>query len=247
MINEFSKEIRIDGTMVDYKMHLKLSNLFLMCQEIAADHADQMGIGRIELYSKNLFWAIARAKLEIIDRPYIFDNITLTTSAGIPKKTLCPRYFIIKRNGVVIAKMSTIWMLVDLTSRKVTTPEAIGINMPEVEPGIKMDLPEKVMTKFDFELAEIRKCRYSEVDLNGHMNNSRYLDWTYDLFDMQFHDRHELKNIAVNYSIEIQPESKTKLLKYEDDNSFVVVGEGEDNKRHFLVSGEWKDVEVSER
>jgi acyl-ACP thioesterase len=44
-----------------------------------------------------------------------------------------------------------------------------------------------------------RTVLYSETDMNGHMNNSRYLDWTDDFLGDEFNRTHRLKELQINF------------------------------------------------
>ena len=48
----------------------------------------------------------------------------------------------------------------------------------------------------------IRSVGYTELDRNGHMNNTRYLDWVDDLLPSSFHQEHPVKGITLCYLAE---------------------------------------------
>ena len=43
---------------------------------------------------------------------------------------------------------------------------------------------------------------YTELDKNGHVNNTRYIDWANDLPGSDFHKEHILKEMTVCYQSE---------------------------------------------
>jgi acyl-ACP thioesterase len=47
-----------------------------------------------------------------------------------------------------------------------------------------------------------RTVGYTELDLNGHMNNTRYLDWVDDLLPSAFHKAHPVREFTVCYLAE---------------------------------------------
>jgi len=58
---------------------------------------------------------------------------------------------------------------------------------------------------------EIRRVLYSDLDRNGHMNNSRYLDWTADLLPSDFHRTHSLREMVMCYSNEALEQQQLEL------------------------------------
>ena len=47
-----------------------------------------------------------------------------------------------------------------------------------------------------------RTVLFSDVDRNGHMNNTRYLDWALDLLPSPFHEDRTLREFTVCYMTE---------------------------------------------
>jgi acyl-ACP thioesterase len=42
-------------------------------------------------------------------------------------------------------------------------------------------------------------ARYSDIDLNGHVNSGRYIGWLLDSYAFEFHKTHQAHQIEVNY------------------------------------------------
>lgn len=72
----------------DYRIHvyetgpdgkLSLYSLFDYFQDIASDHAVQLGFGRDDLVKKNHFWVLSRIYAVIYELPVWGDKITLRT------------------------------------------------------------------------------------------------------------------------------------------------------------------------
>ena len=52
---------------------------------------------------------------------------------------------------------------------------------------------------------------YTDLDINGHMNNTRYMDWVDDLIPSAFHRDHPLKEFTVCYLNEAKEGQKLTL------------------------------------
>jgi medium-chain acyl-[acyl-carrier-protein] hydrolase len=59
-----------------------------------------------------------------------------------------------------------------------------------------------------------RTVGYSLLDRNGHMNNTRYMEWVYDLLDSDFHRAHPVREFTVCYMNEAR-EGDDIALHYE--------------------------------
>ncbi|MBQ7850680.1 MAG: hypothetical protein IJ343_13225, partial [Clostridia bacterium] len=77
---------------------------------------------------------------------------------------------------------------------------------------------------------------YTDLDMNGHVNNTRYLDWCCNALGVETLRTMELAAFAVNYNQEILPgqEVRTELHRLADAFSFSGF-EGE--SRHFDIGG----------
>ena len=47
-----------------------------------------------------------------------------------------------------------------------------------------------------------RRVNFTDLDINGHMNNTRYFDWIYDLLPSSFHSNHAVKEFTICYLAE---------------------------------------------
>ena len=67
-----------------------------------------------------------------------------------------------------------------------------------------MPLPEKIAnTNTATELVDQRKARYSEMDMNGHINNTHYIDYLLDSHEFDFYKKHRITSIKINYEKEV--------------------------------------------
>ena len=90
-------------------------------------------------------------------------------------------------------------------------PEEMKIINPVIISG-EPNLP-KLQQKFPkvYRNQLLRTVSTEEIDYNGHLNNSRYLDWTEALMDEDFYAEHKPKNIWVQYAKELREGENAKL------------------------------------
>lgn len=148
------------------------AGLFSLMQDTAAASAEALGAGRAALLEKNLAWVILRSSLRL-SRP-LCGKIRIETYTGRARLGLCPRYFRLFDKDELAGEATTLWTLLDLTSRR-----AVPADFPEVlpPPGVRPALripayPQPIE-------GEERVCEHSfsekDVDQNGHINNAAYL------------------------------------------------------------------------
>jgi len=63
------------------------------------------------------------------------------------------------------------------------------------------------------EVAYKKVIGYSDIDFNGHLNNSKYVDYIMDCFPVAEHKKHSLRSVDLNFMHEALPGDTLILLK----------------------------------
>lgn len=157
-----------------------LSEILYYAQEAAGAHATVLGTSWEELQKKNLFWAVIRTKVEMIAQP-AGTEITLKTWPMPTSRTAYPRCVMgYDENGTLLFKVLSLWVLMDVNTRAMVLPARSGVEVigtivggePEMPKGLPVTEPEQTVYK------TVEQCH---LDRNGHMNNTRYMDWVAEL------------------------------------------------------------------
>ncbi len=207
---------------------LRPSTLMRMLQEISIAHTEALGAGRAKTLDKGALWVIARMKLEVASLPSYDDEITLTSWAGKTMRVLFPRYYeMCDKDGKVLVRASAVWLLMDEKTRRMVFPEAYGVEVPapDIQPAIALPCG---VTLGEQKEEKTFTVSYSQVDINGHMNNSKYIDRTEDLLGAEYLKNHELRTLEIEYKSEIKL-GQTVTLKYtrsDDELSLVGIVDG---------------------
>lgn len=178
---------------------LRPEALLSLIQEAAGMHCYALGVGRDVLGSRNLFWAVVRQRVQIQRLPVIGETMTLETWPGEATRAAYPRYTVARtEQGEILFRCAALWLMMDGSSRAMVLPDKSGFLVPgvrrEEQIALPGSLPPAVMGH-----EETRRVRYSELDANGHMSNTRYLNWLEDLFPAQYHRDHPLREFQISY------------------------------------------------
>jgi acyl-ACP thioesterase len=212
-------------------------------QEIAEDHVTAMGFGYDKMVSQSgLIWMPVRLHIEMKNYPKIKDEIKVSTWIGPVERLVFPRYFSFEYpNGEQLGCASSDWVLFHIGKRKLMRPSALTIPyqadlslQPPARPPLRIRQPGGMRT------AEIRRVRYSDTDMNIHMNNARYADWICDLFATEWLSSHMLCELDVNYSAEASMDQEIELIMTEEDGCFTIIGETK-GKNVFSAAVRWTD------
>ena len=195
----FRKTYTVSGSHVDRYGRLKPSALLFFAQEAAGGHCTQLALDWDTLAARNLFWAVIRHRVQILRLPRTGETITVetwpmpTTRAAFPRATVG-----YDADGNEIFRAVSLWVLMDTNSRGMVLPGKSGVDLQGTLRGCELAMPSSIVPKI-MEHTVTRRVGYTELDRNGHMNNTRYMDWVDDLLPSAFHEQHAIKEFILCY------------------------------------------------
>ena len=103
--------------------------------------------------------------------------------------------------GNLLFRSHAIWVLMDSNTRAMVLPGKSGVMVDGTLRGNELAVPGSLSIK-GLSNTVSRAVRFSDLDRNGHMNNTRYLDWICDLLSARFHLEHPAKAFTICYMSE---------------------------------------------
>ena len=238
--NIFVLEKEVTSVDTDFNLDVKLSTLFLYFQEVSSLHSEVLGVGKGETIDKNLHWVISRFNVEINKLPRYGDKIKIKTYPGKDNKLFFYRHYqITDLKDNVLVKACSIWLIVDGLTHQIKRDPFNGYSLPQVSLEGELEAPAKI-NEAATDYLYSRKIRYSDIDLNSHLNNTRYIELIQDSFDLSFYKEHKIKSILINYNQEFKAGDEVSI--YISSSSPYIVSGRKDNKDHFVASLEFKDL-----
>jgi len=214
----YQQEFHINDAAVDCFGRLKPSMLLFYVQEVAGIHASRLGAGFDALALKNLFWAILRTHVQITRLPRSGETIRVETWPMPTSRVAYPRSVIAydEANNEVFRAIS-LWCLMDTETRSMVLPGKSGIMVDGTLRGTELAVPGSLAIK-GLSSTCSRSVLFSDLDRNGHMNNTRYLEWMGDLLPSAFHRSQTPKEFTVCYHSEAM-EGEALDIHYEMKDS----------------------------
>lgn len=238
----YKKDYQVEVDHIDFKNNLKLSSLFTYFQDISGLHSENLNMGREVLYDQyGVIWVLVRMRVEIIAYPKWNDLITIETWPQKPSRIGFDRDFLVRdREGNIMARAVSTWVVIDIESRKFKNPRSIQAEYPPVieERAIDCRLG-GLKPSGELELAYTRPVRYSDIDINRHLNNTKYLDFIMDSFSLEDHENHRVKSLEINYSQEALPGTSLSIYTDRRDiKSGRIYMEGLDEKENLIFKSQ---------
>jgi medium-chain acyl-[acyl-carrier-protein] hydrolase len=201
--------------------------IFRSVQELANAHSARMGIDRSHIIQDNLIWMLVRSQAVFHAFPGLGDIVNCQTWYADPGKITYPRYVsFTNEQGRQLAFLATSWVVVDFEKRSILPPGKNGIVFPpsaQTEPLISEPERLKISKDGHYQSHSRRVC-YSDLDINGHMNNASYISWLMDLFPLAWHKRYRLASLHIDYLAEAVGDQQLSFHLYEQGLSWQIRG-----------------------
>ena len=225
-MNVYATQLRLRNKDVNLHRCLRTSVLFELMQEASIRHTEQLGMGREMTLDRGLLWMVTLQRAEIARMPEYDERITLESWPGDTMHLLFPRYYrVLDEGGNTLISASALWALVDQQTRRMVFPDRYGVVIEGITTGSEIALPAPPR-RAQGEAASGFTVPFSYVDLNGHMNNTRYFDLAEDLIPAAAEGR-SLCEIAIEYANEAKLADEIRVTLQADGDTFYVSGETE--------------------
>ena len=245
----FEKEYRIHVYETGPDGKLNLYSLFNYMQDIASDHAVKLGFGRDDLMRYNHFWVLSRMYAEIAEWPLWGDTIILNTwPNGTDKLFALRNYEVRYSDGRHIASGTSSWLILDRTTKKVQRPDT---TLTQYHFNLQNDAsPLRYASKLEPAneeglLSSSYRIKVSDIDVNLHTNNVRYLKWVLDSYSLDFVMKNFPQSTEINYLAEsIYNEEIVIRTSVEKENGNFYnhsIFRSNDNKELCRIRIEWKE------
>lgn len=200
----YQKEYQVPFYETDINQNIKLPHLLSLALHISGLQSYSIGMSDERIFKEyNLVWIVTNYQIEIERLPKYAENIIIETEAVAYNKLFCYRDFIIYgEDGKAIMTIHCTFVLMDYDSRKARpiSDDLVSVfeakKVKKVQRGAKyenLENPEE--TRYH--------VRFFDLDLNGHVNNSKYLEWMYEVLDLDFLRQYIPKKIELKYVKEV--------------------------------------------
>ena len=238
MLKTYKEENVLRAAECDLSSQWKPSAILENMQEMAGKHAELLGVGRNALMQQGVVWVLTRVEVEMDRYPRHTDTVATETFPMPVRRWFFPRYFIFRdEQGQEIGRAGSLWVLLDVNTRKMARPDTVARLMPDNSDLLApLGLPATVAEVSGTLQTGVLCPQYTDLDMNGHVNNVKYMDWCCNALGIDAMRSKCLRRFDVNSDLEIRPgqEIRTELRTLGDDFSFCGF-EGE--QRHFDIGG----------
>lgn len=235
----YSKDYEINYYDVDYNLKCKLPSIVNFFCDIGNRQSESIGDTITHLTEKNMAWVFYKYDITILEYPKYRDVVTIETFPLAFNKFYAHRGYNIKnQEGKILAKGIALFFLIDIKRRRpMRIPkEEIELYDSQEINGKNIDMDD--IKKFEkLDCSKIFNIRYSDIDSNGHVNNSKYMEWAIESVPIDVVKDYELRRIKVQFEKETTYGHKVSVetqINEENDSKIVTI--------HSIKSDEDKEL-----
>ncbi|GMI99725.1 hypothetical protein HRI_003641800 [Hibiscus trionum] len=223
-----SYEVGVDKT-------ASLESLFNLFQETALNHVWMSGLlsngfgATHGMMRNNLIWVVSRMHVEVDHYPIWGEVIEIDTWVGASGKNGMRRDWIIRSQatGITYARATSTWVMMNVQTRRLSKmPDEVR---GEISPwfiekqAIKEAVPEKIV-KLDDKAKYVNsglKPKRSDLDMNHHVNNVKYVNWMLETIPDKFLECNKLSSIILEYRRECGGSDLVQSLCQPDEDEIL--------------------------
>jgi acyl-ACP thioesterase len=220
MENSLEQAFQIRSYHIDADKKLKASSLLGFLQETAGLHANALHFGMSDLKKSNHTWVLSRMYFEMDRWPKLGEVVTIETwPRGIERLFAIRDFLIHDGHQDQIGRASSYWLIVDRSSRRPQSPAHLDGHQSLTDRRATNRRLDKIKSLDKLESMDSRRSYYTDMDMNGHVNNVRYSDWIQDSMPQEIQVGAILRSMEFNYLSEIVSgqEVVVRLSPFEDN------------------------------
>lgn len=190
---------------VDFTGKLTMSVLGNHLLNCAGFHANDRGFGIESLNEQHYTWVLSRLALELEEMPNQYEPFSIQTWVENVYRLFTDRNFaILGKDGKTIGYARSVWAMINMETRKpedLLTLHGGSITDYICDKECPIAKPDRIKVTGQTKVAEYQ-TRYSDIDINGHVNSIRYMDHILDLFPLEKYRDQRIRRFEMAYVAE---------------------------------------------
>lgn len=215
----FSESYRITSFLVNLRHRAGLYAVLNLVQDVGWQHAVNLGF---DLSGQGLLWVFTRQKLVMQRWPSWNEVVELRTWMRPPNDTpFMFRDYEIWLGREKLGECTSSFTLIDEKTRKVGKPDWSSYQGVWCQEGILDLQPGKILPQDSCEDLATFQVRNSDLDLNNHVNNTRYAQWILDAVPLPLLKTAQLHEYEINFLAETKKGDEITLQRGKDAGAWV--------------------------
>lgn len=213
------KAYHVKSYEVDINARLMPSSVCNYFQEIAWEHAEILKIGYNALQSISRFWVLSRLQIKFYQYPQWTDEVKLITwPKGIDGMFALRDYLMLSDKGEKMIAAASSWLILDTEKhrpQRIDSPDHPEFKINATDAYIHAPL--KLGKSDNYSLTYQNTVKYSDIDVNKHVNNVKYIQWALDSISGDLVNGELIDEMVVNFMAEASLGNEVQINVNKED------------------------------
>ena len=188
--------------LMDFRGRVTLPMIGNYLIHAASSHAGERGFGFNDMSERHTAWVLSRLAIEMKEYPTAFDKINLYTWIDEVGRLFTSRCFeLADENGKTFGFARSIWAAIDMETRRPNLARCGGPECLYHRPSLSIENRVKLLRWKTTLPANLYRVKYSDLDVNGHLNSIKYMEHLLDLFDISLFREKEISRFRNSLSV----------------------------------------------
>lgn len=176
---------------LDLRERYPLSQVVSRMIHVAGEHATHFGYGIDHLMEHGATWVLSRMSIQFLQPISIHEPLQISTGVTDWSGISTDRVIVLEQGSGLVASCMTKWIAIDLKKRMPLPIDKI-LSDPTVKaeyPGFQLpEVPRRLLGREEaaqLKTIYVHKVRYSDLDLNRHVNSSVWVSLAIDALPLE--------------------------------------------------------------
>ena len=228
-----NKDYYLRASDFDTARKLQPAAVLALFQDAAGEHAQKLKVDYDRMILRNMMWVVVRVKYRILQNPRMYQKVKVVTWPHESKRLDFQRdYLIQNEKEEPIVKGTSQWALMDSRTRKLVLARDI---YEEIDAFCRENIFEEKFLKVpDFEETGEGYpviSGYTDLDINGHVNNIKYANYALNAVDLGTGE--EIEEFQIDYHKEVRCHTALTVFVQREGKEILVKGKNTEGDNMF--------------
>lgn len=189
-----------ESYLLDFRGRITIPMIGTYLLHAASIHAAQRGFGFNDMNDRHTAWVLSRLAIEMTEYPGMSEKITLYTWIEDAARLFTNRCFeLVNADGKSFGFARSIWAAIDVETRRPTSLDIEALNVYKVDRPCPIEKPGKITPVENDTPGDPYEIKYSDLDVNGHLNSIKYMEHLLDMFDIKVYEEKAISRFEIAY------------------------------------------------
>lgn len=193
------------------------SHILKFMQETSMRHMKARKPSYEELFEEKKAFILSNIRIEMYNPIYAYQDISAKTWACPSRGFSFMRSYSIEANGEIMAEAHSTWALVNTEDKKLYKVSDVDLGNYDMDEPVTLAHPLRIRIPNEVPLSLTSEftVRYTDTDLNGHMNNTNYPNMLVNALPNP--EKIMVKSLAISFISDIKAGESVKIYMAKTD------------------------------